>query len=119
MEETMKAMAVTGRGVEMIEVPKPVPGPGDVRVKVIASAVNPAEQIVIDGKLVGRFLHAKASPLVLGWDFAGTTDALGEGVTDLEAPRPRPPMTEPRKSSSGSTFVPSSACPHRDRRKLL
>ena len=32
---------------------------------------------------MGRFLHAKTSPLVLGWDFAGTVDALGDGVTDL------------------------------------
>lgn len=32
-------MGATADGVEMIEIPKPTPGPGEVRVKVIASAV--------------------------------------------------------------------------------
>ena len=84
MTETMRAMGATGDGVEMIEIPKPTPGPGEVRVKVIASAVNAAEEKVISGDFVGRFLHAKTSPLVLGWDFAGTVDALGDGVTDID-----------------------------------
>jgi len=81
--ETMRAMGATGDGVEMTELPRPTPGPGEVRVKVIASAVNAGEEKVIAGEFVGRFLHAKTSPLVLGWDFAGNVDALGDGVTDL------------------------------------
>ena len=84
MAETMRAMGATGDGVEMIEIPKPTPGPGEVRVKVIASAVNAGEEKVIGGDFVGRFLHAKTSPLVLGWDFAGTIDVLGDGVTYFE-----------------------------------
>lgn len=80
---TMKAMAATPTTVEMVEVPKPSPGPGEVRLRVIASAVNPGEEKVISGDFVGRFLHAKTSPLVLGWDFSGTIDALGASVTDL------------------------------------
>ncbi len=77
-------MAATGDGVGMVEIPTPAPGSGEVRVKVIASAVNPGEEKVIGGDFVGRFLHAKTSPLVLGWDFAGTVDALGDGVTDVD-----------------------------------
>ena len=84
MAETMRAMGATGDGVEMIEIPKPTPGPGEVRVKVIASAVNAGEEKVIGGDFVGRFLHAKTSPLVPGWDFAGTIDVLGDGVTYFE-----------------------------------
>ncbi len=84
MAKTMRAMGATGDGVEMIEIPKPTPGQGDVRVKVIAAAVNAAEEKVIGGDFAGRFLHAKTSPLVLGWDFSGTIDALGDGVTDFE-----------------------------------
>jgi NADPH:quinone reductase-like Zn-dependent oxidoreductase len=78
-------MGATRDGVTMAAVRKPTPGPSEVRVKVIASAVNPGEERVINGDFVGRFLHAKTSPLVLGWDFAGTVDALGAGVTDLDA----------------------------------
>ncbi len=84
MADTMRAMGVTGDGVEMVELPMPMPSRGEVRVKVIASAVNPGEEKVIDGDFVGRFLHAKTSPLVLGWDFAGTIDALGDGTTDID-----------------------------------
>ena len=70
MAETMRAMAALGDGVEITEIPKPMPGQGEVRVRVIASAVNAGEEKVISGDFVGRFLHAKTSPLVLGWDFA-------------------------------------------------
>ena len=83
MTESMRAMGVIGDGVEMIEIPKPTPGPGEVRVKVITAAVNVGEEKVIGRDFVGRFLHAKTSPLVLGWDFAGTVDSLGDGVTDI------------------------------------
>jgi NADPH:quinone reductase-like Zn-dependent oxidoreductase len=77
-------MAASRDGVSMVEIPRPDPGPGEVRVRVVASAVNPGEAKVIEGHFVGRFLHARTSPLVLGWDFAGTVDAYGEGVTDLQ-----------------------------------
>ena len=75
MADTMRAMGATGDGVEISEIPNPTPSPGNVRVKVIASAVNAGEEKVIGGDFVGRFLHAKTSPLVLGWDVAGTVDA--------------------------------------------
>ncbi len=77
-------MAVTRDSVETVEIPKPTPGPGEVRVLVVAASVNAGEEKVIGGELVGRFLHAKTSPLVLGWDFAGNIDALGDGVTDID-----------------------------------
>ena len=57
MADTMRAMGAAGDGVEMTEMPTPTPGPGAVRVKVIASAVNAAEEKVISGDFVGRFLH--------------------------------------------------------------
>jgi NADPH:quinone reductase-like Zn-dependent oxidoreductase len=79
----MRVMAVVGGRVELTEVPKPEPKRGEVRVEVIVSAVNPGEKKVMDGDLVGRFLHARTSPLVLGWDFAGMIDALGPDVDDV------------------------------------
>ena len=82
--DMMRAMAAGKSGVELTEIPKPIPGRGEVRIKVIASAVNPAEEKVISGDFVGRFLHARISPLIVGWDFAGTVDAVGDGVTDLK-----------------------------------
>lgn len=84
MAETMRVMGATRTGVAMVEIPKPTPGQGEVRVKVIASSVNAGEEKVIHKALIGRFLHAQTAPLVLGWDFAGTVDALGDGVTGLD-----------------------------------
>lgn len=84
MLEKMRVMGAIKDQVEMSEIPVPLPDRGEVRVKVICSAVNPGEKKVLSGDFVGRFLHAKTSPLVLGWDFAGTVDALGDGVTDVD-----------------------------------
>jgi NADPH:quinone reductase-like Zn-dependent oxidoreductase len=67
----------------MIRIPTPIPNPDEIRVRVIASSVNAGEDEVINGSFVGRFLHAKTSPLILGWDFAGIIDAIGEGVSDI------------------------------------
>ena len=84
MIEKMRVMGALQDQVEMSEIPIPLPGRGEVRIKVICSAVNPGEEKVLRGDFVGRFLHAKTSPLVLGWDFAGTVDAIGDGVIDVD-----------------------------------
>lgn len=84
MVARMRVMGATRDGVEIAEISRPDPKQGEVRVKVVAAAVNAGEEKVINQDFVGRFLHARASPLVLGWDFAGTVDALGAGVTDID-----------------------------------
>jgi NADPH:quinone reductase-like Zn-dependent oxidoreductase len=88
MSETMRAMSATTGGVELVEVPKPIPSRDEVRIRVVAASVNPGEEKVLEGGFVGRFLHAKTKPLILGWDFAGTIEDAGEGVTDLETGQP-------------------------------
>ncbi|MEQ1737106.1 MAG: NADP-dependent oxidoreductase [Rhodoglobus sp.] len=59
------------------------PGPGEVRVRVFAAGINP-----VDSKIFTGGPAAAAYGLVLpsgnGSDFAGTVDALGEGVTALD-----------------------------------
>ena len=60
----------------------PAPGRGQVRVRVASSAVNPADLRVADGDFVGRLLHARVSPLVVGYDFSGVIESCGEGVSD-------------------------------------
>lgn len=58
------------------EVPDPVPGAGEVRVRVEAIGVNYAE--VLSRK--GMYGWAPAMPYTLGMEAAGTVDALGAGV---------------------------------------
>ncbi|MGN6425729.1 MAG: NADP-dependent oxidoreductase [Leifsonia sp.] len=59
------------------EAPQPVPGAGEVRLRVAASAFNAA-----DGGIRAGSLPIPASlPHIPGYDVAGTVDALGDGVT--------------------------------------
>ncbi|MFD8210827.1 NADP-dependent oxidoreductase [Streptomyces sp. NPDC059695] len=62
-------------------VEKPEPGPGEVRVRVAAVGVNPVDWKRRYG-WVEEF-YPTTFPAVPGLEFAGTVDALGEGVTDL------------------------------------
>jgi NADPH2:quinone reductase len=72
----MKAIAHTGKDIASlvdIELPKPLPSGRDVLVKVEAVSVNP-----VDTKR--RMVETK-EPKVLGWDAAGTVEAVGQEVT--------------------------------------
>ncbi|GGP70549.1 NADP-dependent oxidoreductase [Streptomyces melanogenes] len=75
----MRAVAVQAFGAtpEVVHVPKPTPGPGEVLVKIDYAALNPFDWQVADGLLDGRAPHA--FPLVLGLDFAGRVDVVGPG----------------------------------------
>ena len=59
------------------DVPDPVPGPGEVLVRVAAASVNFA-----DAKLrVGAYHAGSEPPTIPGFDVAGTVAAVGPGVT--------------------------------------
>ena len=108
MADMMRAMAVVNKAIKMVEIEKPTPGNGEVSVKVISSSVNPAEEKLINGEFVGRFLHAVTSPLVLGWDFAGNVDSVGEGVSDLEEGTPvwgHLPFSNSTKQGTYSEYI--------------
>jgi NADPH:quinone reductase len=78
----MRVMATKQYGpleqLQVLELPTPEPGPGEVQVRVCASALNPADYKVILGTM--KFLHGRNFPLVVGYDFSGTIEALGPGV---------------------------------------
>jgi len=65
------------------DVERPVPGPGQVRVRVAATSFNP-----VDGNIRAGFMQGPIPvelPHTPGIDVAGTVDALGEGVDGLAA----------------------------------
>src|SRR3954471_2200274 len=66
------------------DVPDPSPRPGEVLVRVAASSLNGFDASVASGRLHGMMEHR--FPVVLGKDFAGTVEAVGEGVSQF-APR--------------------------------
>lgn len=68
-------------------VEKPLPGPGEVLVKVLAAGVNPLDWHTMRGSpYFMRFSSGlnKPSDARFGVDFAGTVEAVGEGVTRFE-----------------------------------
>jgi hypothetical protein len=79
----MNAMTAAGYGpleqLRTADVPMPTPGRGEVRVRTVASALNPADYKVLLGTM--KFLHARNRPLIVGYDFSGTVDAVGPDVT--------------------------------------
>lgn len=62
--------------LELAEIPLPVPGPGEVLVRVRATGMNPADWKV----RVGKVDFFGPPPYVLGHEFSGTVERLGEGV---------------------------------------
>ncbi|HTL38842.1 MAG TPA: NAD(P)-dependent alcohol dehydrogenase [Kofleriaceae bacterium] len=58
---------------------------GSVQVRVVASALNPADVKVLGGQFAGRVLHGRTRPLISGYDFSGVVEAKADGVDDLSA----------------------------------
>jgi NADPH:quinone reductase-like Zn-dependent oxidoreductase len=66
--------------LEVIEVPEPHVGPGEVRIRVHAATVNPTDTYVTNGARA-EAQRADPPPYVPGMDAAGVLDEIGEGVT--------------------------------------
>lgn len=64
-------------GCVVKEIPTPDPGPGEVRIKVRAAAVNFPDLM----QTRGEHQHKPQVPFIPGMELAGEIDALGEGVT--------------------------------------
>jgi NADPH:quinone reductase-like Zn-dependent oxidoreductase len=79
----MKAIVIHGYGSPEVlkyeDYPDPVPGPGDVLVKVAASSVNPFDFKVRSGAM--KDFIPLTFPAILGIDVSGTIESVGLGVT--------------------------------------
>jgi NADPH:quinone reductase-like Zn-dependent oxidoreductase len=77
----MRAIAISDYGTPptLTELPKPEPGPGEVLISVHASSINGFDGAVAAGMLKGMMEHR--FPVVLGKDFAGVVEALGDGAS--------------------------------------
>jgi NADPH2:quinone reductase len=81
----MRAVMIRSFGgpevLEVAEVPVPEPGPGQLRIQVAAAAVNPVDVQTRSGALAAGGLLPPREAIGIGWDVAGTVDALGPQVT--------------------------------------
>ena len=77
----MRAVVITGYGgpevLQVMEVPEPLPGPGEVLVEVVSSALNRADLL----QRMGLYPGPQMEHEVPGLEFAGRVSAVGEGVT--------------------------------------
>jgi NADPH:quinone reductase len=83
----MKTVVVTTAGgpdvLELVDRPDPVPGSGEVVVRMAAANVNPTDLAARQG-MVARGLTIDGPPYVLGWDLAGEVVGVGGGVDGLD-----------------------------------
>ncbi len=77
----MKAVRFTRFGgpevLQIVDLPDPHPGPGQVRIAVRAAGVNPSDWKKRTGLMDPRL------PQTMGHEAAGVVDELGEGVDDV------------------------------------
>jgi NADPH2:quinone reductase len=85
----MKAVVVTEYGgpdvLRLVDVPRPEAGPGQIRIRVHAATVNPADTVLRAGELA-HVLEAGPlqPPHIPGMEAAGVVDQIGPGArTDL------------------------------------
>ncbi len=119
--------------LEIVDLPDPHPGPGQVRVAVRAAGVNPSDWKKRKG------LMDEKLPQTMGYEAAGVVDELGEGVADVAVgdrvfgfsaegaaqaelavlsrrltspapPRCRPPSRRPRARSTSSVSGAAARC---------
>ena len=77
----MKAAVLGTTGIEIRDVPKPVPGPAQVLVRVRACGLNRADLIMASGHKHG---HAGGPGAILGLEFAGDVEAVGAEVVGIK-----------------------------------
>jgi alcohol dehydrogenase, propanol-preferring len=80
----MRAVRLTAPGtLELVDVPVPEPGPGEVRLAVRAVGACHSDLHILDAPA-----GAYPTPLTLGHEVAGTVDLTGPGVDDWERGMP-------------------------------
>lgn len=80
----MKAVIFTEFGgpevLHLANLPMPVPGAGQVLVRVAASTVNPTDLMMRNG-MQASLMTSLAGPFIAGMEFTGVVESAGEGVT--------------------------------------
>lgn len=87
--------------LRVVDLPEPHAGPGEVRVRVRAAAVNPADTLLRSGVHARAFAGVPA-PYVPGMDIAGVIDEIGPGTqTELSPGEPVMAMVIPLGPAAG------------------
>src|SRR5438067_12066467 len=105
----MKAILVNVPGgaenLQLLDIPAPVPGPGQALVRIAASGVNFIDVYFRTG------LYKADAPIALGSEAAGTVEAVGPEVTEVK-PGDRVAYAMARGSYAEYAAVPSAQLVH-------
>lgn len=61
------------------DIPEPQPGPGEIRIRIIAAGVNP-----MDWKIRSGYIRELPLPAIMGLDVAGIVETVGQGETSFQ-----------------------------------
>lgn len=84
-----------------IERARPEAGPGEVRIRVVASTVNPTDVLMRGGRQI-RMMTDLYPPYVCGNEFAGHVDQIGSGVSGFRLGQTVMGVMNPRQAMGGS-----------------
>jgi NADPH:quinone reductase-like Zn-dependent oxidoreductase len=91
--------------LQVVHVPMPEPGPGQVVVRVVAAGTNPGEIPIRTGVFHERY--PARFPEGQGSDFAGVVSAVGEGVADIAVGDPVVGLSDLRNAQAEYALVPA------------
>jgi NADPH:quinone reductase-like Zn-dependent oxidoreductase len=95
-----------GRDVlQVVDVPRPIPGPGQALVEVKAAGINPGEANIRKGLLAARF--PATFPSGQGSDFAGVVAAIGPDVSSVRIGDEVIGFSDQRSSHAAYVVVPA------------
>jgi NADPH:quinone reductase-like Zn-dependent oxidoreductase len=82
----MKAVVIEQFGgieeMHWTDLPTPQPAKNEVQIEIAYTSVNPVDWKIREGSL--QKIFPSEFPLILGWDAAGTINAIGKGVTKFK-----------------------------------
>ena len=105
----MRAVRFTEYGgpevLQVVDVPTPEPGAGEVVVQVVTAAINPGEEGIRGGALKDRF--PAHFPEGQGSDLAGRVSAIGERVADVEVGQEVIGLSDGRNAQAEYVLLPA------------
>lgn len=116
---TMKAARIHKFGgpevIVVEDVPRPIPGPNEIVVRVMAAGVGPWDALIRDGKSE----VSPQPPLTLGSDLSGIVEELGPGVSGFQKGDEIYGVTNPQFCGANAEFAIASAAMVAPKPKLL
>ncbi len=91
--------------IEVEEIPRPSPAPGEVLVRVAAAGVGPWDALIREGKST----VSPPPPLTLGSDLSGVVEAVGTGVSQFKIGDEVYGVTNPQFVGANADFAVASA----------